>query len=329
MKHSLSPVIAIVLLLIGAATRAESQQTASVIGVARVLRGSFPEPVIVNLQLHGATIESTYLDGEGRFSFNALPPNVYHVTINDDRYTPVDIAVNVRPDISPVNMLQITLMARQAKSEQESQSDTSGYVVSPADFARNYNKKAVKEFQLGMKTDAEGKSDEAIEHYRKAIKEAPDFYPAHNNLGSAYLRKGQFTDAEKEFRTAMQLNPNDPETYFNFANLLLLTKRVPDCLQTVQQGLSKQPNSAFGHFVYGSALERMSRFPDAEVALRRALELDPSMTKAHLELVNLYLQQQKKPEAIAELQAFLKTSPNDPLSPRVRELLNKLQASSK
>jgi regulator of sirC expression with transglutaminase-like and TPR domain len=58
------------------------------------------------------------------------------------------------------------------------------------------------------------------------------------------------------------------------------------------------------------------------------LDLDPKLGKAHLALVNLYLRQKRNTEAVAELQAFLKLLPDDPLAPKVREVLKRLQSNS-
>src|ERR1700756_5603575 len=111
--------------------------TASIIGIPRVLRGTFPVPVLVNLQLHGGTIASAYADNEGRFSFNFLYANGYHVVINGDNYMPVDVKVEVRPEVLSVNMLQLTLVPR----EPNSTVSTGTYVVSSSDFAHKYPKK--------------------------------------------------------------------------------------------------------------------------------------------------------------------------------------------
>jgi hypothetical protein len=58
--------------------------------------------------------------------------------------------------------------------------------------------------------------------------------------------------------------------------------------------------------------------------LRQALAADPALSRAHLELVNLYRQQERKADLVAELQAFLRLFPSDPLAPRVKETLFKL-----
>jgi predicted Zn-dependent protease len=298
--------------------------TGSIIGIVRVLRGTFPEPVLVDLQIRGATMASVYTDPEGRFSFSNLMTNPYRVVIHDERYIPVDVDVIVRPDVMSTNVVQIMLTPRESKTTTPS----GPYVVNTADMAKHYPKNAVKEFERGAKKQAEGKTDEALEHYRKAIKEAPDFAVAHNSLGSLYVGKSDFPAAQKEFAECMRLAPGDSKAYFNMANLMLLTGKLQDAERFLQDGFRTQPDSAFGFFVRGSVLERSGNLPDAERALQRALELDPKLTRPHLELVNLYLRQERPADAIAELHKFLQEAPSDALAPKAREVLQKLEASS-
>lgn len=321
--------LACLLLLTTCATAAWAQgnvSTASIIGITRVLRGNFPQPVLVSLQLHGGTITSTYTDAEGRFGFNFLYANLYHVIINDDHYMPVDIEVAVRPEVLSVNMLQLTLVPRQTTSNPNPPAGQ--YVINSSDFGKTYPKNAVKELERGIKKESEGKADEAMGHYLKAIKAAPDFAMAHNNLGSLYVGKSDFLAAQKEFADSIRLAPTDSKAYFNMANLMLLTDKLPDAERFLQDGFRTQPDSAFGFFVQGSVMERTGKLPDAERALQRALELDPKLTRPHLELVNLYLREQRPADAIAQLHKFLQEAPSDALVPKAREVLKRLESGS-
>lgn len=311
-------------LLLVAAPLACCQQSGSIVGVVRVVRGDFPEQVLVNLQIRGATIESTYTDGEGRFGFNALYANVYHVVINDDHYQPADEKVELKPDIQPIYILQITLSPRDVPSVAKSEP----YPVSAQDLSKVYPKKAVKEFQRGVKAESEGKADQAIEWYRRALKDAPDFAMAHNNLGSLYTARSEFVLAQKELEESIRLSPADAKPYFNMGNLMLLAGKVDEVDRYLQEGFRRQPDSAFGFFVRGTVLERVGKLPEAETALQRALKLDPKMPRPHLELVNLYLRQQRSPQAMAELRSFLQVAPKDPLAPKARELLQKLEGGT-
>jgi len=70
-----------------------------------------------------------------------------------------------------------------------------------------------------VEADRNQKRDEAIRHYEKSIFLAPDFYPAHNNLGSAYLSRADFKSAQAHFEEAIKLNQSDAEAHLNLANV--------------------------------------------------------------------------------------------------------------
>jgi len=219
--------------------------------------------------------------------------------------------------------MQVLLIPRPGRSR----STATPSVVSAIDFTR-YPKNAIKEYELGAKNEAQGKPDEAIDHYLKAIKKAPNFAMAHNNLGALYVAQSKFADAQTELTASIRLAPSDSKAYFNLANLMLLNSKLPQAEEYLQQGFRLQPESAFGLFVQGSVFERSGKLPNAESSLRRALEIDRNLARAHLELVNVYLMQQRPADAVAELRMFLQAAPADPFAPKAREVLARLEAAT-
>jgi tetratricopeptide (TPR) repeat protein len=322
----------LLILLVPSQAHGQAAQTAKIMANIRVARGDVPaHPVLVSLEMRGSVIASAYNEDSGRVGFYGLAANEYKVTVNDDDYEPFSATVELDPTKSPQYFVQITLVPRPGAKKDplpERVGGSNPYLIDPAEYNRQFPKKTLKEFDKGVEADHQGKTDEAAEHYQRALSYSPNYYPAHNNLGTAYLGRQKFAEAQEQFEAALKANQNDVEAYFNLANVLLLTQHYPDAEHQLDEGLKRMPDSAFGHFLQGLLYSRTARPELAEKSLQSALQLDPKMSQAYLQLVNLYLQEKRTPEAISQLETYLKTFPDSPLSPKVRETLKRLQANA-
>jgi len=250
--------------------------------------------------------------------------------VDDERYQPHSENVSVNPVFTHTNVLNFTLIPRASAKPDVPQPQVSGqnpYVVDAA-YAKEFPKKVIKQFEAGVKEQEKGKLDKAIKHFQEALALAPDFYPAHNNLGTAYVTQGKFDLARAQFEQVLKLNQGDTQAYFNLGNVLLLSGRLDEAQRILEEGIRRQPNLALGHFLLGTVLARRRDYTAAENELRKAQEIDPLVPKVHLELVNIYVQQLRVPEAVAELRAFLTRFPDDPLAPQARQVLARLEGSS-
>ncbi len=287
--------------------------------------------MLVSLEFRGATVSSVYCNDQGQFSFSGLVANEYRVSVDDDAYLPVGENVNVDPSVAQTNFVQFTLTPRESKKVQDSASRVAGsnpYLIDPAEYYQRFPKKTLKEFDKGVEAENQGKADEAIAHYEKALSYSPDFSPAHNHLGSAYLSRQKFEEAQLEFEAALKSNQNDTQARFNLANVLLITHRYDEAGTEIEEGLKRQPNSAFGHFLRGSMYCHTSRPELAEKSLRTALQYDPKMSQASLQLVNMYLQQKRPADAITELESYLKAFPDTQFATQARDLLKRLRGEA-
>jgi tetratricopeptide (TPR) repeat protein len=303
-----------------------------IIGIVRVSRGDFPDhPILIHLEMRGSPINSVYADGQGRFGFYSLIANDYEIIVDDEAFEPFNETVNVNPDTSATNFAQVTLIPRATAKKDPLPGRVKGsnpYLIDPADYNRQFPKKTLKEFDRGVEADHQGKTDDAIQHYQKALSYSPDYYPAHNNLGSAYVARQDFRGAQDQFEAALKSNQNDGQAYFNLANVLVLTQRYGEAEREIDEGLQHRPDSAFGKFLQGSVYSHTNRPELAEKSLQGALQLDPKMSQAYLQLVNLYLQQKRTADAISQLEIYLKAFPDSPFSPKARDLLKRLQPNT-
>jgi tetratricopeptide (TPR) repeat protein len=279
-------------------------------------------------------MDSLYCDSSGTFGFHGLGPNAYYVVVNDEHYEPIRRLVTIDPVMmSPTIFVDIILVPKKRDKPDAAASPNPGGsnpdMIDVHEYSDKFPKPAVKEFDKGLSADAEGKRDEAIRHYQKAVAIAPDFYLAHNNLGSDYQAKSDFPNARKEFERVVQLNQSDAAAYFNLSNVCMLTNQLPDAQKYLDEGLRRQPDSGLGQFLLGSLNLRLKKLPQAELALLRAIQLSPTMAQARLQLVNLLLQQGRKDAAETQLHDFLDKLPDSPFSVQAKQVLQKLEASSK
>lgn len=309
-----------------------AQQTTdaiTIVGQLRVTRlGPPPMRVLVRLVRSGAQAGETYCDGEGKFSFDEVPPNLYRIVVQQEGYRPVDVAVPINSSVQHSVYLQIELVPedKAGNTSQGAAGGSNPSMVDQAALADKFPKDAKKQYEKGIKAERQGKHEEAVEYYQRALAIAPTMYFARNNLASIYLQNQRFAEAESELSKAIAQNPADANAYLNLANAYLLTDRLNEAADSIEQGLKRQPQSALGEFLMGSVLVRKGNAREAEKRFRAALNDDPALANAHLALVNLYLRENRSPEAIAELSLFLKQSPDSPFAPHARELLRKLQS---
>jgi Flp pilus assembly protein TadD len=303
------------------------QQPGSIMGQIRLQDGTFPtERLQVNLEAHGSVAGITFSDYEGKFVFGDLGSNLYNVVIEIEGYQPVRLQVNVNPTVTQVNMVHVVLRPKpeKARDAPDGVAGTNPDIVDVAELKKKFPPGVIKEYEAGRKAEQHGDLETATAHYLTAIRDAPDFYPAHNNLGVRHLRKGELKAAEFEFRRVIELNANGAQAYFNLGNVLYITKQHEEAKQMLEAGLRLAPTSAMGHYLDGSVLARLGESKAAEEQLKTARELDPKMPQVPITLATLYLQTGREQEAAAMFETFLKEFPKDPMVPKVRAALAKM-----
>ena len=95
--------------------------------------------------------------------------------------------------------------------------------------------------QLGLCYSALGRNEEAIRAYRDAIRlgrEQSLHWPwAALNLGTLYVRLGQYPEAETVLRESIALEPQLPAAHFRLGQVLLKTARVDEAVRELQRAV--------------------------------------------------------------------------------------------
>jgi Flp pilus assembly protein TadD len=133
---------------------------------------------------------------------------------------------------------------------------------------------------LGVALTAKGRFDEAIENHYKAIQISPNDSDALYNLGIALAAKGRFDEAIENYRKAIQINPNDSEALYNLGNALAAQGRFDEAIENYRRAIQVNSNRPETFFHLGMTLGLSGRTREAVVQYREALRLNPNLAEA-------------------------------------------------
>jgi Flp pilus assembly protein TadD len=137
---------------------------------------------------------------------------------------------------------------------------------------------------LGLALARNGKFDEAIAHYQQALESKPDFPEAHYNLGLALARRRRLDEAVVHFEEALEIRPDYGEAHNDLGVTLAKQGQIDDAIDHFQAAVDLMPEHAGAHDNLGIGLAQRGRMDEAIIQFRKALELDPDFADARRNL---------------------------------------------
>ncbi len=123
----------------------------------------------------------------------------------------------------------------------------------------------------GALLESAGRIDEAIEHYREAIKLNPDFFDANVNMCVALGAKNQVDEALEYCQRALRAHPSDPAALHNTGIMLQMQGRHEEAIEHYREALGVGFDSAELRFLMGTALLSCGRADEAVAHLEAAV----------------------------------------------------------
>ena len=151
---------------------------------------------------------------------------------------------------------------------------------------------------------------EAMDHYRAAIRLMPKFPDSHNNLGTALIGAGRLPEAIEELQTALTLKPNEPVFLTNMGLALINSNRLAEAVDAFHAALEREPDDPVARSSLGVALTRLGRTAEAIECLQDAAQLHPENAQVHENLGAALLASGNSPAAFDQFQIALTLDPN-------------------
>jgi cytochrome c-type biogenesis protein CcmH/NrfG len=106
------------------------------------------------------------------------------------------------------------------------------------DCATKSPQKYRQHYSLGVVLARKGNLDDAIKHYRTALKIKADHAKAYYGLGNALARKGDAEAAIYNYRQALRINPGYFEAYYNIGQILLNQGKIDQAINYYKKSLN-------------------------------------------------------------------------------------------
>ena len=157
----------------------------------------------------------------------------------------------------------------------------------------------------------QGKVDQAIELYNKALATREDF-TLHVDLGQLLEARRQSDKAMEHFARAAEMAPNAAGAQLALGQALLRARRYAEAADRLGRAVLIDDGLAVAHRDLGSALGRLGKTDRAIAELGRAVNLSPADVVARERFAYALLADRKLPEAIDQYKKVLAIQPNLP-----------------
>jgi Flp pilus assembly protein TadD len=153
---------------------------------------------------------------------------------------------------------------------------------------------------LGILSEARNNIAEAEKQYREAISINRDNAGAHFHLGSLLDKQGRLPEAEEEYREAVRCKP-DSSSYRNILSLTLSQEgKTEDAIEEGRKAIECDPDNDDAHYYLGLFLAKAQKIEEAEAEFRKAVQLNPKNADAHHDLGAFLYQQGRTEDAEKE-----------------------------
>ena len=133
---------------------------------------------------------------------------------------------------------------------------------------------------LGVVLYDQGKLNEAIRHYTKALQIKPDHPEGHVSLAAALADQGRLDEAADHYVKGLELRPSNPRAHYGLANVLVQQGRLSEAIDHYSQALDIDPSYAAAHCNLGVVFVKQGDLEQAVKHFSEALKIDPSLEEA-------------------------------------------------
>jgi tetratricopeptide (TPR) repeat protein len=148
---------------------------------------------------------------------------------------------------------------------------------------------------------AEGKTNEAILEYRRAVQLNPPDPRAHLALAKIFISKGDYLSAVKQLNNVIKNAPDNREAPDMLADLMVKVRNYKGAREQAQKILKTDPDDTLALMVLAESSFQLGDVEQAQTNADRVLQLDPTNSRGWFLKAVLQIAAQKKADGEASL----------------------------
>lgn len=173
-----------------------------------------------------------------------------------------------------------------------------------------FNLLAVYEIERGLDIVKEGKMQQAVLVFDKAINYNEKAHRAYFARGISYAGIGEKEKALKDMSTAIQIDENNDKYYF-YRGMLLYSQigNVEEAMKDYDKAVELNPKNSEVLFHRGNIYAKLNKYELAAADYKNAIEVDPQNPWPYYNLAVIYIRGGERKEAVAMLRKFIELHP--------------------
>jgi len=147
---------------------------------------------------------------------------------------------------------------------------------------------------------------------RRRLEKYPSDFVAHFNLGGVLQMEGKHQEALDQYQKALVVNPASAAARNNLATWLVMLDRLDDAIRELRETLARDPEYANARFNLARSLEARGDTEAAIASFVECVKERPDDAHARVHLSSLLIKERRYGEALPHLREAARLKPGDP-----------------
>jgi tetratricopeptide (TPR) repeat protein len=257
----------------------------------------------------------------GEFTISGLQASKYHLLLSAPQFIRTKLIVDFKSEARDTDYSIIILHPYRNEVRL---APGAAYSVSVKVLQQKIPDAARQAYLKGVELHRDGKLEEALIEYGKALRNYPGYIEALSDIGTILLLYNRPEGALTFLRRAQEIDDSNVIINLNIAVALTDQGDYAGALKLLKNVLQTQPRMALAEFFVAKISYIQKKYDEAKAHLQQALENDPTLLDGWVLMINLSLQEKNYDEAREGLQRIRDVMKNQVVAKFIDEQLSTL-----